>query len=114
MLVRFLEARSVLAGDGSVRQSYAKGETADLSPASARHWLSRGAAERISAADAKKTDTLLKNSESNEAVEVPAADKESQKATDTGKNAESRPSTILPPQNRVTGTPGRRDRAKNS
>lgn len=67
--IKFVEAREVLDGDGVVIQRFKVGQVVELSNASARHWLNRGAAldvraeaqaarEAVKAAEATDEDVL--------------------------------------------------------
>ena len=49
MKVKFLEAREVKDGLGVVIQKFKVGEIAELSTASARHWINRSAAIEVQA-----------------------------------------------------------------
>ncbi len=47
--IKFVEDKSVLDGEGNVTSKFKSGQVVELSTASARHWLNRGAALEVQA-----------------------------------------------------------------
>ena len=71
MKVKFLEAREVRDGEGVVIQKFRAGQVIELSTASARHWINRGAALDVQAAAqaAREAEKVESTEEKVETVE---------------------------------------------
>ena len=83
MKVKFLEAREVEDGEGIVIQKFRAGQVVELSNASARHWINRGAAVDVQAAAraAKEAAEEKPEAEEPEAAEEKVAEEKAEVTT---------------------------------